>query len=129
MLYQQIKRIVDSYIDEYSFFMGIEYRPSYELQLKEVSHARADIDGIESLANTRFLIELKKHILCVATNLPIEKYILFHELTHMLDSDLYVNGSKIRKTQGHTGYSARCQRQLAVSGGYASPYRRSVRLP
>lgn len=80
MLYQQIKRIVDSYIDEYSFFMGIEYRPSYELQLKEVSHARADIDGIESLANTRFLIELKKHILCVATNLPIEKYILFHEL-------------------------------------------------
>ena len=35
MLYQQIKRIVDSYIDEYSFFMGIEYRPSYELQLKE----------------------------------------------------------------------------------------------
>lgn len=88
--------------------MGIEYRPSYELQLKEVSHARADIDGIESLANTRFLIELKKHILCVATNLPIEKYILFHELTHMLDSDLYVNGSKIRKMGlgGYTEYHA-----------------------
>ena len=126
MLYQQIKRIVDSYIDEYSFFMGIEYCPSYELQLKEISHARADIDGIESLANTRFLIELKKHILCVATNLPIEKYILFHELTHMLDSGLYVNGSKIRK-MGLGGYTEYHASQIGFAELLGAPELRNIK--
>lgn len=88
--------------------MGINYFPCYELQLKEVSQERAEVDGIESSANTNFLIDLKKHILCVATNLPIEKYIIFHELTHMLDSELYVKGSKIRKLGlwGYTEYHA-----------------------
>lgn len=61
--------------------MGIDYSPNYELKLKEVSQERADNDAIESPANTRFLIDLQKHILCVATNLSIEKYIAFHELT------------------------------------------------
>lgn len=102
-MYQHINRIVDSCIDEYSDFMGIEYRPSYELQFKEISQARADIDGIESPANTRFLIDSQKHILWIATNLPVEKYIMFHEFTHMLDADMYINGSKVRK-MGLGGY-------------------------
>lgn len=109
MLYQQVKRTIDNYIIEYSDFVGINYSPNYELRFKEVSQERADIDGIESPANTRFLIDLQKHILCVAENLSIEKYIVFHELTHMLDSDLYVNGSKIRKMGlggGYTEYHA-----------------------
>lgn len=108
MLYQQVKRTIDKYIIEYSDFMGIGYSPNYELQLKEASQERADINGIESPANTRFLIDLQKHILSVATNLPIEKYIVYHELTHMLDSDLYVKGSEIRKMGlgGYTEYHA-----------------------
>ena len=108
MLYQQVKRTIDNYIIEYSDFMGIDYSPSYELQFKEASQERADIDGIESPANTQFLIDFQKHVLCVAANLSIEKYIVFHELTHMLDSDLYVKGSKIRKMAlgGYTEYHA-----------------------
>lgn len=108
MLYQQVKNTIDNYIIEYNDFMGIDYSPNYELQFKEVSQEQADIDGFESPANTRFLIDLKKHILCVATNLSIEKYILFHELTHMFDSDLYVKNSKIRKMGlgGYTEYHA-----------------------
>lgn len=96
-MHQQVKRTIDNYILEYSNFMGIDYSPNYELCLKEVSQERADIDGIESPANTRFLIDLQKHILCVASNLSTERYIVFHELTHMLDSELYVKGSKVRK--------------------------------
>lgn len=108
MILQRVKRIVDNYLVEYSNFMGINYSPHYELQLKEVSLERAEVDGIESPANTNFLIDLKKHMLCVATNLPIEKYIIFHELTHMHDSDLYVKGSKDRKLGlgGYTEYHA-----------------------
>lgn len=108
MLYQQIKRIVDRYIGEYGNFMGIDFSPCYELQLKEVSRTRAEVNGIEAPASTRFLIDLKKHILCVAINLSLEKYIIFHELTHMLDSELYVKGSKIRKMGlgGYTEYHA-----------------------
>lgn len=103
-MYQQIKRTIDNYIIEYSDFMGIDYSPNYELQLKQVSLERVDIVGIESPANTQFLIDLRKHILCIATNLPIEKYIVFHELTHMFDSDLYVKGDKVRK-MGLVGYT------------------------
>lgn len=103
MLYPQVRRMIDNYIIEYNGFMKIDYSPNYELQLKEASQERADVDGIESPGNTRFLIDLQKHILCVAANLPIEKYIIFHELTHMLDSDLYVKGNKIRK-MGLGGY-------------------------
>lgn len=108
MLYQQAKEIVDRYIAEYSKFMGFIYSPCYELQLKEVSLERAEADGIETPANTNFLIELKKHVLRIATNLPIEKYIIFHELTHMNDSDRYVKGSKERKLGlgGYTEYHA-----------------------
>ena len=107
-LYLQIKKTIDDYIIEYNNFMEIDYYPNYELQFKEVSQGRADINGIESLANTRFIIDSQKHILCVATNLPIEKYVIFHELTHMLDSDLYVKDNKIRKMglSAYTEYHA-----------------------
>lgn len=107
-LYQQVKRIIDNYIMEYRKFIGIDYSPNYELQLKEVSQEKADTDGIESPANTRFIIDIQKHILSIATNLSIEKYIVFHELTHMLDSDLYVKGNKMRKMGlgGYTEYHA-----------------------
>ena len=107
-MYHQIKRTIDNYIDEYSDFIGINYSPNYELQLKEVSIERADVYGIESPANTQFLIDLQKHILCIATNLPLEKYIAFHEFTHMIDSELYVKGSKARKMGlgGYTEYHA-----------------------
>ena len=108
VLYQQVKNEINNYIIEYSDFMGIDYSPNYELQFKKVSQERADSYGIESPANTRFLIDLQKHILCVAENSPREKYIIFHELTHMLDSDLHVKGSKIRKMGlgGYTEYHA-----------------------
>ena len=32
---------------EYRKFIGIDYSPNYELQLKEVSQEKADIDGID----------------------------------------------------------------------------------
>lgn len=108
MLEQQIKNTLDQYIIEYSSFIGMKYSPRFDLKFKEVSQAQADIDGIDSLANTQFIIELQKHILCVSSNAPLKRYVIFHELTHMLDSELYIKGNKIRKMglAGYTEYHA-----------------------
>ena len=108
MLEQQIKSTLDRYAIEYGSFIGIKYLPKYDLKFKEVSQAQADIDGFDSLANTQYIIDLQKHILCVSKNAPVKKYVIFHEFTHMLDSELYIKGNKVRKMglAGYTEYHA-----------------------
>ena len=99
---------IANHVDEYVRFMRIERFPAYDLKFKEASLSKADLQGFDSLASTAYDVNTHNHTLCIATNLPLEKYVLFHEFTHMLDSEEHTNGDKNRYAGllGYTEYHA-----------------------
>lgn len=99
---------IQVYEDEFIRFMGIKEFPVYELQTKEASKDVADDQGYEVVACTFYQPQIQKHTLCVSTNLILSKYLLFHEFTHILDSEMYVKGDKVRYAglSGFTEYHA-----------------------
>lgn len=103
-LIQQLK----IYEKEYKVFMDIQEFPKYDLSTKKASLYLANTQGFDSVATTSYQPKIKKHSLHISTNLSIEKYVLFHEFTHMLDSEIYANGDSIRYAgiSGFTEYHA-----------------------
>ena len=93
---------------EYKAFMEIDSFPHYSFELKSVSLERADIEGFDSVAQSKYKPETQEHTLIVADNLIIEPYILFHEFTHILDAETYACGDKVKyvSSSGFTEYHA-----------------------
>lgn len=104
LLVKQIK----TYEDEFKDFMGIKEFPTYELQTKEASKIIADSQGFEVIASTLYQPQTNSHTLLVSTNFALSKYFIFHEFTHMLDSEINVKGDKVRYLglSGFTEYHA-----------------------
>lgn len=101
---EKIKR----FENEFKQFMGLKDFPTYQLTTKEVSLAVADTRGFDSAASTFYDPKTKAHTLQISTNLILSEYLVFHELTHILDADIYANGESIRYTglSGYTEYHA-----------------------
>lgn len=99
---------LNTYVDEYISFMGITHFPEYILQTQKVSEVTVALQGFEVAAATFYQPISGQHTLLVSTNLCLSKYLVFHEFTHMLDSELHVDGDKIRYTglSGYTEYHA-----------------------
>lgn len=99
---------LNAYVDEYKTFMGIEKFPEYNLQTRTVSIITAETQGFESVASTLYKPIAGQHTLIISSNLNLLRYVIFHEFTHMYDSELYVNGDKIRYLglSGYTEYHA-----------------------
>lgn len=97
-----------NYENEFRTFMNIEKFPIYELHIKEVSQITADTQGFEVAAATFYQPQTQKHTLLVSSNLELSKHLIFHEFTHMIDSEKYVNGDKMRYAglSGFTEYHA-----------------------
>ncbi|MBQ3258572.1 MAG: hypothetical protein IJA67_14360 [Oscillospiraceae bacterium] len=89
-------------------FMKIDDFPTYDLQTKSVSIEIANAHGYDSIATTHYQASTNSHTLVVSTNLILEKHLLFHEFTHILDSEYYVHGDKMRYAglSGFTEYHA-----------------------
>jgi hypothetical protein len=91
------------YEDEFKHFMGIEEFPVFELQTQKASINIADSQGFEIAASTSYQQENRRHTLLVSSNIDLSKYLIFHEFTHMLDSEMYVKYSglivKTRKSK------------------------------
>lgn len=104
LIIQQLK----SYEEDYKSFMEIEHFPCYALQTKEVSLYTAESQGFESAAAAFYQPKTMQHTLSISTNLSLFKEIIFHEFTHILDSELYVNGNDLRYMglSGYTEYHA-----------------------
>lgn len=104
LLVKQLK----TYEDEFKHFMGIEEFPVYELQTQEASKTIADSQGFEIAASTFYQLQNKSHTLLVSTNLALSKYMIFHEFTHMLDSEMNVKDDNLRYVglSGFTEYHA-----------------------
>lgn len=103
-----LKKQLKTYEDEFKCFMGIKEFPLYELQTKEASKIIADTQGFEIAASTSYQPQNRSHVLLVSTNLALSKYLMFHEFTHMLDSEIHVKGDKVRYAglSGFTEYHA-----------------------
>lgn len=96
------------YEDQFQYFMGIQKFPVYELQTKEASKFTAEFRGFEVAASASYQPQNNSHTLLVSTNLTLSRYLIFHEFTHILDSEMYVKGDKVRYAglSGFTEYHA-----------------------
>ena len=109
---------IKEYEDKFKRFMRIDAFPQYSLKTKEVSLLVIDSQGYDSLASTHYDIQEKAHTLTISTNYTLCEYTMFHEFTHMLDSELYVNNDKIRYMglSGFTEYHASQVELMAMVG-------------
>ena len=108
-LIEQIKE----YEDEYKTFMRIKEFPSYFIQTKEATAETADARGFEVLACADYIAENKQHILTVSNNIHLDKFLMFHEFTHMLDAETYVKSNKVIYF-GITGFTEYHASQVAL---------------
>lgn len=93
---------------DFKQFMEITDFPLYQLTTKEVSLSVADSQGYDSVASAFYNFETNNHTLKVCSNLTLPKYVLFHEFTHILDTDMYTNRGRIAYAglSGYTEYHA-----------------------
>ena len=81
---------MEKMIYEYEQFMEIDSFPEFEIE-----HYALDcyIDYIYG-AQTVYDVETKKHRLRLPTDFELPRFLLFHELTHILDTENYSIGEK-----------------------------------
>lgn len=103
-----ISKQIDLYVNDYKDFMKILHFPKYTLRTHTVSISTADSQGFEVAASTSYQPLTGEHALSVSTNLLLSKYLMFHEFTHMYDSEVFVHGDKKRYggLSGYTEYHA-----------------------
>ena len=94
---------IKSYEHDYKSFMNIKTLPEYSIITKTASINVAEMSGFESLASTKYDLNGYLHTLYVSSNLPLYRYVLFHEFTHILDTEMYVN-KDICRYIGISGY-------------------------
>ncbi len=108
MISSSMAKQIKTYEEEYKVFMGTDLFPNYGLQAKEVSLRVSEKQGFDSVAITDYLPESDSHRITVSTNITIPRYVIFHEFTHILDTELYAKGDKIKYAliSGFTEYHA-----------------------
>ena len=94
--------------NEFKKFMNIKKFPKYKLVMKEINYETAINEQYLVLANAHYEIKDMSHRLTISVNCNIPKDVLFHEFTHMIDSEMYVNGDAVRYCglSGFTEYHA-----------------------
>lgn len=108
MYNEMIIRKIQLYEENFKKFMGIADFPTYKLATKVASLSVADSRGFDSAASTFYQPKTDSHTLQVSTNLILSQYLLFHEFTHILDSEMYAKGDSMRYAglSGFTEYHA-----------------------
>lgn len=105
---QQYIALIKQYEDDYMNFMGIDSFPKYRLELYEVKIEETDKAGFGIVAQALYDSKTGQHTLRICANLEVKEYIVFHEFTHILDSEKYANGDAVRYAylSGYTEYHA-----------------------
>lgn len=108
--YRSTRHYIESKVDEYKKFMGIDTFPDYVLETRELTLDKSIKTGFDSLATARYDFNMRKNILTVASQVVTLKadYVIFHELTHILDEETHCKGDKIKHmaNAGFTEYHA-----------------------
>ena len=90
---------------EFKELLEIDNFPKYDVQYKELTMEKSEKEGFDSFATAYYDIPTGKHILEIWSNLytlgEAGKQVVFHELTHMLDDEMYVDRDKIKYLSNH----------------------------
>ena len=91
--------------ESYKQFLNISNFPKYELVSKEITVEKSEKCGFDSWATAFYDIPTGKHRLEVWSGIHTfgedGKYIIFHELTHILDDENIVQRDKIKYLANH----------------------------
>lgn len=93
-------------------FCGISVFPSYQVVSKEMSLEKSTREGFDSVASAFYDVSTGAHRLEMWSKLYLRqmnaKYLVFHELTHILDAEVYSQKDKIKNVsnKGYTEYHA-----------------------
>ena len=84
--------------NDYKHFMGVSSLPSFDLISKHISLSDANASGWGAWATHRFDFQRQSHSVEVWEDMWKPQlhgdYVVFHELTHLLDTENLVNGDK-----------------------------------
>ena len=107
---------VTSYIKEceteFMQLLGLTSFPIYEIAYKDISLSVSDEQGYDLLGSAHYDYKTGKHTLTVWSNIhtlgEVGKQTIFHEFTHILDDETYVNKDpeKYIANHGYTEYHA-----------------------
>lgn len=104
----QIKNLIKEYEKEYIEFMEIEKLPQYKIDFFEINVEESDAAGFASAAQAYYNTKTNEHILRICKSSEIPRYIVFHEFTHILDTEMYAKQDswKYMALSGYTEYHA-----------------------
>ena len=77
-------------IDDYKRFMGIDSFPEFETEYFTQDYSKDYVYGAQAVYD----VETQKHTLRFPSELEVPRFLLFHELTHILDAEKYSTGEK-----------------------------------
>ena len=102
----QIKNLIKEYEKEYIEFMEIEKLPQYKIDFFEINVEESDAAGFASAAQAYYNTKTNEHILRICKSSEIPRYIVFHEFTHILDTEMYAKQDSWRymALSGYTEY-------------------------
>ena len=102
-----IKSDIDYIVKQYKYFMCIDEFPDFEIIMRDNLTEEEIKKEYYPIAQAEFDSKNGKHTLIVNENI-CQDYLLFHEFTHILDSEMYVMGDKKRNLGllGYTEYHA-----------------------
>ena len=69
--------------------MEIEKLPQYKIDFFEINVEESDAAGFASAAQAYYNTKTDEHILRICKSSEIPRYIVFHEFTHILDTEMY----------------------------------------
>lgn len=104
--------LLNTYVNQsaqrYIGFMGIEKFPPFRILEKKMSLSNATKKGFDSFASHHYDIPTGIHSLEVWSDIYQPQlhaeYLLFHEFTHILDTEMYVHKDKIKNVM-YRGFS------------------------
>lgn len=79
---------ISQVVEQYKSFMKIDFFPTFTTEYYELEEGGT----YSHIAKAEYSIPDNKHKLLLTRNICIPKWVLFHELTHMLDMERYRNG-------------------------------------
>lgn len=82
--------MMEKMIDNYKQFMEIDTFPEFEIQYYALDCSKDYSYGAQAI----FDVKTKKHTLRLPINIEVPRFLLFHELTHILDAEKYSIGEK-----------------------------------
>lgn len=119
---KKLSAYINKCINKYTNFMAIECMPEFDICTFKLSLESVNREGCGALAEHFYDVNTNKHTLKIWEGVDNDRLnlqsILFHEFTHLLDTDKYSNGDKNKnaRIKGYTEYHAAQVELLNILG-------------